>query len=153
MTGSVLVLRPTNRFDNQLGRVHDFDVVRVVTEGVCSPTLVRSFKYENGQASDSMSSSVDVSDRTRRRLERLRAAIEVETGREVSQREVLDRIVGQQYDSKEELVTSFCDKADTDSDNDWQGLSEEEVDRFFAGTSDWGFETSEEEIDEILYGK
>lgn len=100
-----------------------------------------------------MSSSVDVSDRTKRRLERLQAEIEAVTGREVSQREVLDQIVGQQCDSKEELVTSFRDKADADSGNDWQGLSEEEIDAFFAGTSDWGFETSEEEIDEILYGK
>jgi len=100
-----------------------------------------------------MGASVDVSDRTKRRLEQLQAEIESTTGREVSQREILDRVVGDQYDSKEEFVTLFQNEADAELDGDWHGLSEEEIDAFFAGTSDWGFETSEEEIDDVLYGK
>ncbi|WP_132059272.1 hypothetical protein [Halorussus amylolyticus] len=99
-----------------------------------------------------MSSSVDISDRTKSRLEALQADIRSETGREVSQDELLDRIVEHGYDSKEALVESFRDDANVNSD-DWDGLSEDEIDAFLSGTSDWGFETSEEDIDEVLYGK
>ncbi|WP_135853310.1 hypothetical protein [Halorussus salinus] len=99
-----------------------------------------------------MSSSVDVSDRTKRRLEQLQAAVEEATGREVSQRELLDRLVGEGYDSKAAFVASFRDAGESDSD-DWEGLSEDERDAFLAGTSDWGVETSEDEIDRTLYGK
>lgn len=97
-----------------------------------------------------MSSSVDVSDRTKRRLEQLQAAVEETTDREVSQRELLDQLVRERYDSKEAFVASFRDEGGSDSD-DWDGLSEEERETFFSGTFASGTETGEEAIDDILY--
>lgn len=99
-----------------------------------------------------MSSSVDVSDRTKRRLEQLQAKIEAATDREVSQRQVLDRLVKEGYDSKEALVSSFREEMDVDPDDDWESPSEEEIDAFLSGTFSSGVETDEEDIDEILYG-
>lgn len=92
-----------------------------------------------------MSSSVDVSDRTKSRLERLQAEIQNETGYEVSQRELLDRLVAREYDSKTELIDEFRDKM--------AGLSEDEIDAFLSGTFSSGTETHEEDIDNILYGE
>lgn len=100
-----------------------------------------------------MGSSVDVSDRTKRRLEQLQAEIEATTNRAVSQREILDRLVSEGYDSKDALIASFRDETGGESDDEWDGLSEAEIEAFLSGTSDWGFETSEDEVDEILYGK
>jgi hypothetical protein len=92
-----------------------------------------------------MSSSVDVSDRTKSRLERLQAEIQDETGYEVSQRELLDRLVAREYDSKTERIEEFRDEM--------AGLSEDEIDAFLSGTFSSGTETDEEDIDEILYGE
>lgn len=36
--------------------------------------------------------------------------------------------------------------------DEWEGLSEKEIDRFLSGTTASGVETDEEDIDEILYG-
>ncbi len=91
---------------------------------------------------------MDVSDRTKRRLEQLQAAVEEATDRDVSQRELLDQLVRERYDSKEAFVASFRDEREPD---DWNGLSEEERDAFFSGTFASGTETGEEAIDDILY--
>ena len=93
-----------------------------------------------------MATSVKMDERTKSRLEELQAEIRLETGENVTQQELLDRIVDEAYDSKEELIDSFRD------DDEWEGLTEDEIERFLSGTTDWGVETSEEEIDEILYG-
>ncbi|USZ66819.1 hypothetical protein NGM10_08750 [Halorussus salilacus] len=100
-----------------------------------------------------MSSSVELSDRAKRRLEQLQAKIEVATDREVSQREVLDRIVSRGYESKRAVVASFRDEAGTRSDDDWEGLSEDEIDAFLSETFASGAETDEDDIDKILYGE
>lgn len=99
-----------------------------------------------------MSSSVDVSDRTKRRLEQLQAEIEATTDREVSQRQVLERLVSEGYDSKQALVSSFRDEVGAGLDDDWECLSDEEIEVFLSGTFSSGVETDEEDIDEILYG-
>lgn len=93
-----------------------------------------------------MATSVKMAADTKSRLEELQAAIKLETGTKVTQQELLDRIVDHAFDSRDDLIDSFRD------DDDWEGLSEEEIERFLSGTTDWGLETTEEEIDEILYG-
>lgn len=123
--------------------------------------LVRKFKYDNGQPIDIMGAPIEVSNRAKSRLEALQAEIREATGREISQREVIERVVERQYNSKADLVNSFRDNGkshsekvgEISSDDDWTPPSDEEITAFFSGTTDWGFETSEEEIDDILYGK
>ncbi|MFC4249679.1 hypothetical protein ACFOZ7_22550 [Natribaculum luteum] len=92
-----------------------------------------------------MSTSVKVTDQTKDWLEELQAEIRLETGRNVTQQELLERIVAETYESKDELFDSFRDE--------FEPLTDEEIDQWMAGTSDWGVETTEEEIDEVLYGE
>ncbi|CCQ34196.1 hypothetical protein HLRTI_000644 [Halorhabdus tiamatea SARL4B] len=92
-----------------------------------------------------MATSVRISTDTKDKLEQLQAEIKLETGRKVTQQEVLDRAVNREFDSRKSLIDSFRD--------DYDGLSEAEIDQFLSGTSDWGIETSEEDVDRILYGE
>jgi len=92
--------------------------------------------------------SVSISERTRALLERLRAEIERETGRAVSERQILERMVEREFESRAALVDSF--RAASIDDN-FEGLSDEEIERWLSGTSDWGTDTEMDDIDEILY--
>ncbi|ELY64374.1 hypothetical protein [Natronococcus jeotgali] len=92
-----------------------------------------------------MSTSVKVTDTTKSRLEELQAEIRLETGRNVTQQELLERIVTDTYESKEELIESFRD--------DFEPLSDDEIDQWLSGTVDSGVETTEDEIDDVLYGE
>lgn len=91
-----------------------------------------------------MSTSVKVTDRTKSRLEELQAEIRLETGRKVTQEQLLERMVTEPYESDEELIDSFRDE--------FEPLTEEEIERWLSGTVSSGVETTEEDIDEILYG-
>ena len=93
-----------------------------------------------------MATSVKMDERTKSRLEELQAIVKLATGRKVSQQELLDRLVQQAYDSREAFVESFR------TDDEWEGLSEEEIERWLSETTDWGVATSEEDVDETLYG-
>jgi len=93
-----------------------------------------------------MATSVKMDERTKSRLEELQALVKLRTGRKVSQQELLDRLVEQAYDSREAFVESFR------TDEEWEGLSEEEIERWLSGTTDWGVATTEEDVDETLYG-
>lgn len=93
-----------------------------------------------------MATSVKMDERTKSRLEELQALVKLRTGRKVSQQALLDRLVEQAYDSREAFVESFQE------DDGWEGLSEEEIERWLSGTTDWGVATSEEDVDETLYG-
>ncbi|NKE36932.1 hypothetical protein GWG54_14100 [Natronococcus sp. JC468] len=92
-----------------------------------------------------MSTSVKVTDTTKSRLEELQAEIRLETGQNVTQQELLERIVTDTYESKDELIESFRD--------DFESLSDEEIDQWLSGTVDSGVETNEDEIDDVLYGE
>lgn len=115
-----------------------------------------------------MTTSVPVDERTRARLERLRAAVEREIGRTVTHQELLARMVAREVEDRDSLVDSFRselddqpreevdppsgDPAGESVDDEFEGLTEAEKERWLSGTSDWGFETTEAEVDEILYG-
>ncbi len=109
-----------------------------------------------------MATTVPVDEATKARLDRLQSEIERETGRSVSQRALLTRMIEREYESRDALVDEFRDDGDEGvdgddhvdgdgSDDEWEGLSDEEIERWLSGTSDWGTETTEAEIDEILY--
>ena len=93
-----------------------------------------------------MATSVKMDERTKSRLEELQALVKLATGRKVSQQELLDRLVQQAYDSREAFVESFR------TDDEWDGLSEEEIERWLSGTTASGSAIDEEDIDEVLYG-
>lgn len=90
-----------------------------------------------------MVTSVKVHERTKDRLEQLQAEVKLETGRKVTQQELLDRIVAREFESREALVDSFRD--------DWEGLTDEEIERWLSGTGAWGGD-DDRHHDEILYG-
>lgn len=92
-----------------------------------------------------MSASIKVTDTSKSRLEELQAEIRLETGRNVTQQELLDRIIATTYESKDELIDSFRD--------DFEPVSDDEIEAWLSGSSDWGVETTESEIDEVLYGE
>ncbi len=88
--------------------------------------------------------SVKMDAHTKSQLENLQAEIKLATGRKVTQQELLAALVHRAYVSLDELIEHFQPKP--------PALTEEEVELVLSGTSDWGFDTSSEEIDEILYG-
>jgi hypothetical protein len=81
---------------------------------------------------------------TKPKLEGLRAEIKLKTGRKVTQREVLARLVESAVESRSAFVDSFWDAP--------VSLSEEEVAQFNEGAISSGVETDEEDIDDVLYG-
>lgn len=92
-----------------------------------------------------MASSVKMSAEAKDRLERLQAAIKLETGRKVTQQELLTVIVEHALAAREELFEHFRD--------DWEPLTPEEIERFNEATIASGAPLDEDEIDEVLYGR
>ncbi len=90
-----------------------------------------------------MASSIKVGEETKDRLEQLQAEIKLETGRKVTQQELLDRIVAREFASKAALIDSYRDE--------WEGLSEEEIQQWLSGTTASGDPVDEDDIDTVLY--
>jgi hypothetical protein len=93
--------------------------------------------------------SVPVDERTKAMLGELQERIERETGRAVTQQEVLERVVEHGFESPDALVDSF--RADSEGDDEFEGLSDEEIERWLSGTSASGDPIEEDDIDRILY--
>ena len=91
-----------------------------------------------------MATSVKMDDDTKSRLERLQAEIRLKTGNRVTQQEILARLVENAIESKADLVDSFREERVPVSDGD--------RDTFHGGMVSSGTSTSEDDIDEILYG-
>jgi len=90
-----------------------------------------------------MATSVKLGEDAKDKLEQLQAELRLERGQKVSQQELLDRIVSREFESKEALFDSFAD--------DFEGLSDEDIEAFLSNTFDSGVETTEDDIDRILY--
>ena len=90
-----------------------------------------------------MATSVEMDEETSSRLEELQAQIKLETGRKVTQQELLRRLVDDAYTSISGLIESF---RETDL-----SLSDEEVEEFLSGTTAGGDPVDEEDIDHVLY--
>lgn len=91
-----------------------------------------------------MTTSVKMDDDTKSRLERLQAEIRLKTGRRVTQQEILARLVERAIESKADLVDSFREAR--------VPLSESQREAFHDGMVSSGVTTSEEDIDDVLYG-
>jgi len=76
-------------------------------------------------------------------VEKSQAEIKLQTGKRVTQEEVLRRVVDTAYSLKDEVIDSFRETVPVGKDK---------IEEFHDGISDWGTETDEDEIDEILYG-
>jgi len=83
-------------------------------------------------------------DDTKSRLERLQAEIRLQTGRRVTQQEILARLVEHAIESKADLIDSFRGKR--------VPLAESERERFHDGMVSSGVTTTEEDNDDVLYG-
>jgi hypothetical protein len=78
------------------------------------------------------------------RLEELQAEIRFRTGENVTQQEMLSRLVEDAYESKSAFVDSFREKT--------VPLSQAEREAFHGSMFSSGLETDEDDIDDILYG-
>lgn len=77
-----------------------------------------------------MTTSVKIGEAAKDRLEQLQAEIRLETGRSVTQQELLDRLIDRQYESREAIVDEYRDE--------WEGLTDEEIERWLSGAGSWG---------------
>jgi len=91
-----------------------------------------------------MVTSVKMDEETKTQLERLQAEIRLKTDQRVTQQELLTRLVETATESKAEFIDSFRP--------DHVPVSEEQRDAFHDGQISSGVTTTEDDIDEILYG-
>jgi hypothetical protein len=91
-----------------------------------------------------MSKAVKVDEDAKDRLEELQAEIRLRAGVNVTQQELLSRLISNAYEDKDDVIASF--------ETARAPLSEEDADAFLGWTFSSGVETDEEDIDEILYG-
>ena len=91
-----------------------------------------------------MATSVKMDEETKTQLERLQAEIRLKTDQRVTQQELLTRLVETATESKMEFIDSFRP--------DHVPVSEEQREAFHEGRISSGVTTTEDDIDEILYG-
>jgi len=91
-----------------------------------------------------MATAVKMDAETKSLLEELQAEIRLKTGTKVTQQELLARLVESAVESRGEFIDSFRDSP--------KALSDDELAAFNEGQISSGVETSEDDIDDILYG-
>ena len=90
-----------------------------------------------------MATAVKVDENAKSRLEELQAEIRLRTGTNVTQQALLTRLIDDAYDSRDDVIDSFRDST--------VPLSETEKAAMGRGRFESGSETTESDIDEILY--
>jgi len=91
-----------------------------------------------------MVTSVKMDEDTKSDLEELQAEIRLETGKQVTQQDILARIVDHAVRSKPELIDSFRDEMEP--------VDTDERAAFHDDMISSGVETTESDIDDELYG-
>jgi len=91
-----------------------------------------------------MATSVKMDEETKTQLERLQAEIRLKTDQRVTQQELLARLVETATESKAAFIDSFRPNR--------VPVSEQQRDAFQDGRISSGVTTTEDDIDEILYG-
>ncbi|PHQ45291.1 hypothetical protein DJ68_13685 [Halorubrum sp. C3] len=91
-----------------------------------------------------MSTAVKMDEETKSKLEELQAEIRLKTGKKVTQQELLSTLIQSAVDSRAEFIDSFRDGT--------VALNETELKAFNQGQIASGVETTEDDIDDVLYG-
>lgn len=91
-----------------------------------------------------MATAVKLDEESKSRLEELQAEIKLRTGTNVTQQELLSRLIDDAYESHDEVIDSFRESM--------VPLSDEQKEAMRQGRFSSGVETTEEDIDDILYG-
>jgi hypothetical protein len=91
-----------------------------------------------------MVTAVKVDEEAKSRLEELQAEIRLRTGTTVTQQDLLTRLIGEAYESRDEVIDSF--RTET------VPLSDAERAAMQRGRFSSGVETDEDDIDDVLYG-
>ena len=91
-----------------------------------------------------MTTAVKIDEERKDRLEELQAEVRLRTGTSVTQKELLERFIDEAYESREEIIDSFREST--------VPLSESEKAAMQRGRFSSGVETTEEDIDDTLYG-
>ena len=91
-----------------------------------------------------MATAVKVDEDAKSRLEELQAEIRLQTGEPVTQQQLLTRLIDEAYESREEVIDSFREST--------VPLSCSEKEAMRRGRVSSGTETTEDDIDDSLYG-
>ncbi|MFP8953876.1 hypothetical protein ACLI4Z_13050 [Natrialbaceae archaeon A-arb3/5] len=91
-----------------------------------------------------MATAVKVDEGAKSRLEELQAEIRLQTGTNVTQQELLTRLIDDAYESRADVIDSFREST--------VPLSEEEKETMRRDRFRSGVETDESDIDDVLYG-
>ena len=91
-----------------------------------------------------MATAVRLDEEAKSRLEELQAEIRLRTGEQVTQQDLLTRLIDDAYESREAVIDSFREET--------VPLSTTEREAMRRGRFSSGVETDEEDIDEALYG-
>jgi hypothetical protein len=91
-----------------------------------------------------MATAVKMDEETKSKLEELQAEIKLKTGKKVTQQAILSRVIESAVQSRSEFIDTFRDGTDS--------LSTTEIEQFNQGMISSGVETTEDDIDETLYG-
>jgi hypothetical protein len=90
-------------------------------------------------------SSVKLSDEAKTLLDKAQAKVTLATGRKITQQELLEAMIEFSTRREEQLIEEAVEHNTP--------FNEEEIDQLMMEPTDWGVETSEEDIDRILYGE
>ena len=91
-----------------------------------------------------MATAVKVDEEAKAHLEELQAEIRLQTGRNVTQQELLTRLIDDAYESRDEVIDSFRDSL--------VPLTNDEKEIMRQSRFQSGVETDESDIDDVLYG-
>ena len=91
-----------------------------------------------------MATAVKVDEDAKSRLEELQAEIRLETGMNVTQQDLLSRLIDDAYASREDVIDSFRESTVPLTESEKSSMRQN---RFSSGAA-----TDEEDIDDILYG-
>lgn len=90
-----------------------------------------------------MVTSVKIDEETKARLERLQAKVKLETGKRVTHQEILARLIEPAVEAESDLVDSFRERR--------VPVSEADRSVFQEGAVASGEDTTEDDIDDLLY--
>lgn len=90
-----------------------------------------------------MTTAVTVEEHAKSRLEELQAEIRLRTGQNVTQQELLSRLIHDAYESRDVIINSFREST--------VPLTDDQKEAMYRGRFSSGVETTEGGIDDILY--